>query len=118
MSSAAVFTSSRAAEYRKNVMKKPAECNSMKEIREAIDHIDNNIVELIALRSRYVQKAAEFKKSETAVRDPERVEKVISSKKTLAEKYGISPDLVGNIYAIMIDFFVSEEMKEWKKGKE
>ncbi len=43
-------------------MKNATECKNMEDIREAIDNIDNNIVELIAKRSNYVHEAAKFKK--------------------------------------------------------
>lgn len=95
-------------------MKKAKECANMQDIRLAIDTIDEKIVELIASRSEYVKVAAKFKKDENAVRDPERVKKVIESKKQLAEKLGASPVLIENLYAAMIDFFINEEMDEWK----
>jgi len=98
-------------------MKTPDECTNMDDIREAIDSLDNQIVKSIASRANYVHAAAKFKKNEAAVKDETRVQKVISSKKDLARKYGASPELIGNIYTMMIDFFVNEEMTEWKNNK-
>ena len=95
-------------------MKDARDCTNMIEIRTAIDIIDNQIVELIASRSKYVKEAAKFKKDEKAVTDSNRVQKVLNSKKELAEKYGASPELIEKIYKMMIDFFINEEMKEWK----
>ncbi|NOZ83287.1 MAG: chorismate mutase [Epsilonproteobacteria bacterium] len=89
-------------------------CTNITDIRTAIDEIDNSIVQLISKRSEYVKEASRFKKDENAVKDPNRVAKVIASKKELALKYGASPKLIGNIYKMMIDFFIKEEMKEWK----
>jgi len=98
-------------------MKKVKECKNMQDIRFAIDQIDKKIVESIALRAEYVHEAAKFKNSESEVKDDDRVKNVIESKKALADKYGISPVLISNIYKIMIDFFINEEMKEWKYKK-
>ena len=95
-------------------MKKARDCENMVDIREAIDQIDNQIVKLISSRAKYVHEAARFKKSEAAVRDPERVEKVITSRKAWAIEYGASPALIGNLFAMMIDFFIAEEMKVWE----
>ncbi|MFV9629772.1 MAG: chorismate mutase [Methanosarcinales archaeon] len=95
-------------------MKDAGDCINMTEIRTAIDIIDNQIVELIASRSKYIKEAAKFKKDEKAVTDSNRVQKVINSEKELAEKYGASPELIEKIYLMMIDFFINEEMKEWK----
>ncbi len=96
-------------------MVKPDECKNMIEIREAIDFIDNQIVQLISQRSQYVKNAAKFKKDETAVKDTDRVKKVIDSKVKLAEEYGASPELIERLYRTMIDFFVAAELKEWEK---
>jgi len=59
-------------------MKDARDCTNMIEIRTAIDIIDNQIVELIASRSKYVNEAAKFKKDEKAVTDSNRVQKVIN----------------------------------------
>jgi isochorismate pyruvate lyase len=95
-------------------IKKATDCENMSDVREAIDQIDHQIVELIAQRAEYVYKAAAFKNSKTEVKDADRVRKVIESKKNLAREYGISPDLIGNIYSTMINFFINEELERWK----
>ena len=94
-------------------MIEPKKCKDMIDIRNAIDEIDSSIVKLISKRSEYVHEASKFKKNETAVKDSNRVAKVIESKKELAIKYGASPELIGDIYKMMIDFFIKEELKEW-----
>ena len=97
-------------------MKEPDKCENMNDIRFAIDLIDKEIVSKIALRAKYVKAAAKFKNSETEVRDEQRVRKVIESKKLLAKEFGVSPELISNIYEMMINFFINEEMTEWKKA--
>ncbi|MGB3750252.1 MAG: chorismate mutase [Arcobacteraceae bacterium] len=94
-------------------MIEPKQCADMNEIRTAIDEIDNDIVKLISKRSQYVHEASKFKKDELAVKDSSRVTKVINSKRELALKYGASPELIGDIYKMMLDFFIEEELKEW-----
>lgn len=98
-------------------MIEPKECKDMRDIRISIDKLDDEIVKLISKRSEYVNEASKFKKDETAVKDSSRVSKVIESKKKLAIKYGASPVLIGDIYKMMIDFFVKEELLEWNKIK-
>jgi isochorismate pyruvate lyase len=97
-------------------MKKAEECKNMIEIRKEIDSLDKQIVELIAHRSTYVKHAAKFKKNETVVKDVDRVKKVIDSKVALAKQFGVSSELIERLYTVMIDFFVSEELKEWEKS--
>jgi len=95
------------------IMKMANECENMNDIRKEIDELDGKIVGLIANRATYVKAAAKFKNNEVAVRDVKRVEAVINSKKVLAKSHGVSPKLIGDIYSIMIEHFVNEEMKEW-----
>jgi len=52
-------------------------CDSLEEVRENIDNIDDKIIKLIAQRSDYVKQAAYFKKSKTDVKVADRVEKII-----------------------------------------
>jgi len=96
-------------------MIEPKKCKDMNDIRSAIDEIDADIVKMISKRSEYVYEASKFKKDETAVKDSNRVAKVIKSKKELAIKHGVSPELIGDTYKMMIDFFIKEELKEWNK---
>lgn len=96
-------------------MKEAKECQGMDDIRHAIDHIDAEIVGLIARRAVYVHEASRFKNSEAAVRDDARVTAVVQSKRRLAEKLGASPELIEKLYRTMIEFFINEEMKAWEK---
>jgi isochorismate pyruvate lyase len=98
-------------------MKEPAACKNMADIRKEIDAIDDQIVQLISRRAEYVYQAAKFKKTIDAVRDEQRVQAVIESKKQLALSYGISPQLIGDIYQTMIDYFVNEEIEKWKRDR-
>lgn len=96
-------------------LKKVSSCENMIDIRSNIDIIDNQIVSLVARRAEYVKAAAKFKKSEIEVQNRQRVEDVITSKRHLAEKYNISPELIETIYRNMIHYFINEEMEVWKK---
>ena len=89
------------------------ECKNMNDIRYAIDELDSNIIKLMSQRLKYVRKASNFKKDETDVRDSNRVKEVIESKKKLAIEHDLPPELIGNIYKMMIDSFIEEELEEW-----
>lgn len=91
-------------------------CNSLGEVRENIDRIDNEIIKLIAERGGYVKQAAAFKKSESAVRDNSRVEAVIKNARSKAENYGADPDLIEAVYRVMISKFIGSEMNEFKEA--
>ncbi len=93
------------------------ECNSIDEVRNNINNIDEQIVKLIALRGEFVKQAAKFKKDSDAVKAPKRVEEVINKVKDLAKSTGANEEVVENIYRTMINSFIKAEMKEFESLK-
>lgn len=79
-------------------------------VRAEIDALDEQIVELISRRQRWVIEAGKAKPDQSAVRAPERVEKVIVKVRALAEKAGAAPDVVETTYRAMIDAFIDLEL--------
>ncbi len=92
------------------------ECKSLEEVRSEIDKIDEEIVRLIAERSRYVKQAAKFKVSVDEIKSDERIDDVLSHVRHLAATLGISPNLVADIFKILIDKMVEMEIEEFKNG--
>ena len=89
-------------------------CSTLEEVRENIDRIDDSIIRLIAERTEYVKQAASFKKSESAVKAPDRVEAVIRNVREKAHKYGAPPDIAETVYRNMISGFIGMEMDNYK----
>lgn len=85
-------------------------CESLEQVRENIDRIDDSMIRLIAERGEYVAQAAAFKKSEDGVRDTTRVEAVIAKARSKAQSYGADPDMVEALFREMIGRFVNAEM--------
>jgi isochorismate pyruvate lyase len=90
-------------------------CSSLEEVRENIDRIDNEIINLIAQRGKYVVQASSFKKDEQGVKDSSRVEKVISKVREKADMYGANSDMIETLYREMISRFIDMEMSEFRK---
>jgi Chorismate mutase len=90
-------------------------CNSLEEVRENIDRIDNEIIKLIAERGTYVKQASLFKKNEEGVKSPNRVEAVIQKVRERAQEYGADPDMIEALYREMISRFINMEMDEFNK---
>lgn len=88
-------------------------CNSLLEIREQIDILDNQIIELLSSRYMYVKEAAKFKTSEDAVRAPDRVQQVINKVRLLADKALLPPNLAEAVYRVLISQFIELELKEY-----
>ncbi|AXX89996.1 chorismate mutase [Arcobacter suis] len=92
-------------------------CNSIDEVRNNINNIDEQIVKLIALRGYFVNQAAKFKKDSDDVKAPTRVEEVINKVKDLAKSTGANEEVIENVYRSMINSFIKLEMKEFEKLK-
>ena len=93
------------------------ECNSIDEVRNNINNIDEQIVKLIALRGEFVKQAAKFKKDSDDVKAPKRVEEVINKVKDLAKSTSANEEVLENVYRTMINSFIKAEMKEFEKLK-
>ena len=92
-------------------------CNSLEEVRENINRIDNEIIKLISERGNYVIQASSFKKNEADVKAPNRVEAVIANVRAKANEYGANADMVEALYREMINRFVKMEMNKFNNGK-
>lgn len=90
---------------------KVIQCQSLDEVRENIDRIDDEIIKLIAERKQYVIQASAFKKNTDEVKAPNRVEAVIAKVRQKAELYGADPDMAEALYREMISRFVNMETK-------
>lgn len=88
--------------------------NRLKEIREKIDSIDEQIVRLLAGRSVFVAKAAKYKEDLADVSAPARVEEVIEKVMKLAEQNGLEPTIAEQVYRTMIRCFIDTETNVYK----
>ena len=98
-------------------MKKAEECVSLAEVRVEIDRIDERVVALIAERAGYVRAAARFKTSESAVAAPERQKAMLEVRRRWAEREGVDPDLIEQLYRDLVAYFISHEMDHWKNTR-
>ena len=89
---------------------KPDDCKSMDELRHQIDKLDVKIIELLANRSEFIDRATELKKSNgMPARIPERIETVVSNSRNAAEDLDLDADLVETIWRILINWSIQRE---------
>lgn len=93
-------------------MMKKDKFESLEQVREKIDQLDQELIELIATRQYYVDQAVRFKRTAEDVKSPERVQQVINKVRQQAIEVGTNPDLVENLYREMIQHFIQRELKE------
>ena len=85
------------------------DCREMSEVRAEIDRIDSRLVELIAERFTYVDRAWQLKNSPADATVPWRIEQVIEKVRERAQVQGIPPRLVEALWRQMIGWFIQYE---------
>ena len=95
-------------------MKNPDECANIHEVREEIDIIDREVIEALSKRFQYVIAAARFKTSEASVRSFDRFQAMLQQRREWAQKSGLNPDVVENIYRDLVNYYIEEELKHYK----
>ena len=93
-------------------IKQPNECDTIEDVRAAIDAIDREIVDLLGRRFQYVKAITRFKKTEAEVRAEDRYRAVIQARRQWAAEAGLNPDVVEEMYRLLIAHFIDEEMKD------
>ncbi|ODA68385.1 Salicylate biosynthesis protein PchB [Methyloligella halotolerans] len=84
-------------------------CSNMDEVREEIDRIDRTLVDLIAERFSYVDRAWQLKVSPDEARVPWRVQQVIDKVKAHAQHRNLPPELAEALWRQMIGWFIQYE---------
>ncbi len=90
------------------------ECHTLQEVRTEIDKLDDQIVELIGARNSYIKQAAKFKNTVEEVKDPKRIDEIMTKVRHKALTLGMSPNLLEEIYTIMINEMVESEISEFR----
>ena len=91
-------------------------CNSLEEVRTEIDILDNNLVELISQRSHLIRQAAAFKNSVDEVKANERIEFILQKVRHKAIQLDVSPNMISELFTIMIDEMVETEIAEFRNS--
>jgi len=92
-------------------------CNTLEEVRSEIDLLDTQLVELIAQRSHLIRQAAAFKESIAEVKAEDRIEFILQRSRHHAIEMGISPNMISELFEIMINEMVETEIAEFRNTK-
>ncbi|WP_370738570.1 chorismate mutase [Pseudoruegeria aquimaris] len=94
-------------------MRAAQDCNSMAELRESIDALDERIVALLAQRKGYIDRAIELKPAEgLPARIPARVDAVLENVRRAAAEHDLDPDLVAALWTQLIDWSIAREAQK------
>ena len=90
----------------------PENCLSMQVLRAEIDALDRDLVEILARRAAYIDRAIELKQANGwPARIPDRVEEVVSKVCQAAIAQGLDPDLTEKLWRHLIDWSIAREAR-------
>lgn len=88
-------------------------CNSMEELRVAIDALDMELVALLARRQAYIERAAILKTDRNTVRDEARIEDVVQKVLAAAKQAGLSPAIAEAVWRALIERSIQHEFQKF-----
>ena len=88
---------------------RPAACETMTQVRQGVDRLDEQIVALIGERFRYMEAAARIKPDRAAVRDNVRKAVVIANARASAARHGVPDQLVAELYEQLVEGSIAYE---------
>ncbi|MBS9782130.1 MAG: chorismate mutase [Gammaproteobacteria bacterium] len=94
----------------KPVIKK---CESLQDIRNHIDELDEKIIPLLCERIQYITQAAQFKDSAADTRRFGRIEAIVTRAKAYANITGSNEDYIEAVYRFLIDESIRQEKNKW-----
>jgi isochorismate pyruvate lyase len=93
-------------------MKTPADCQTMIELREAIDQLDQELIAMLAKRYTYIDRAAELKmRVGMPPRTIDRIKQVVAQVRQHAKDCNLDPDLIEVIWRALIENSIAREAK-------
>ena len=86
------------------------DCADLSQVRTEIDRVDNALVDLVAERFGYVERAWQLKLKDNAEANvPWRNQQVIDKVRGIANEKGVPPDLCEALWRQMIGWFIQYE---------
>ena len=97
--------------------RRPAQdCTSMDDVRAQIDRLDAQLVDLMAERFTFVDRAWQLKQNPEDAVVPWRIQQVIDKVKARADEKGLPPELAEALWRQMIGWFIQYEEEQLREG--
>ncbi len=96
-----------------NAIKSAPQCTNLQDIRQGIDHLDRQLVELLATRLTYVQAATRFKANLQAIPALERVSVMLEERRLWAADAGLPVDETEEFFGDLIHWFINQQINHW-----
>jgi isochorismate pyruvate lyase len=100
-----------------DIIRDPADCSTMTEVRAGVDDVDRRIVALLARRFGYMNAAARIKPDRSAVRDEWRKADVLTKVEAAAAENGIDRGLAARLYEDLIETSIAHELEVFDRTR-
>lgn len=98
-------------------LKNPKDCQSLEEVRNEIDKIDEYIISLFSERHKYVEEIVRFKHDKDAIIAQERKDQVILQRKNWAAANGLNANTFEKMYTLLVESNIEHELEILKSKK-
>ena len=95
-------------------MKHPEDCDSIRDVRQAIDTLDHEIIRLIGRRAGYVEAAALFR-PKRPMSLPGTAGHDARNTPPLGRENSLDPHVIEDLYRNHVSYFVVREMHQWRE---
>lgn len=92
---------------------KPGACATMAEVRQGVDSLDEEIVERLAERFRYMEAAARIKPDRGSVRDEARKAEVLAKVRAQVAAAGAPAQRVAALYEALVESSIAYELERF-----
>ncbi|OLU33790.1 isochorismate lyase [Pseudomonas sp. PA27(2017)] len=99
-------------------MKSPQQCTGLHDIRQGIDSLDAQLVELLRQRMQYVLAAAAFKPDQASIAAPERVASMLAERRGWAEDAGLDSKFILGLFGTIIPWYIEQQTAHWLNQRE
>ena len=89
-------------------------CESMADVRQAIDSLDEQLLSILGKRIKYIERAAQIKTSIETIRDDERIDAIIAKWTSQARQHGYSEEIIESLFRQLIEYSIAHEMRVFK----
>jgi isochorismate pyruvate lyase len=96
-------------------MIEPEQCRTMAEVRAGVDALDERIVTLLAVRTRFMDAAARIKERRDQVRDEPRKAAVIAHARAVAAREGMPEVIAGEVYECLVEASIAHELARFDR---
>src|SRR6218665_3290415 len=93
------------------------DCQTMADVRAAVDALDADLVRLLARRFGYMRAAARIKVERGQVRDEARKAQVIANVAVLADELGLPAEVIADLWERLVEGSIAYELSAWDSGR-